>query len=95
VQAHAAQLLGIKKNVMQYKMKKYPPETLHDKDYLSLDVDRYIPPHLGLNEALDAVEKQMILRALDRAGNVQSHAADLLGVNKKVMGYKMKKYGLA
>jgi two-component system NtrC family response regulator len=38
------------------------------------------------------VEKRMIELALKRANNVQSHAADLLGIGKSGLNQKIKKY---
>ncbi|MFH1147906.1 MAG: helix-turn-helix domain-containing protein, partial [Pseudomonadota bacterium] len=57
-----------------------------------IDVDRLIPMHVKLNEALDHVEIKMIKRAMARSGNVQAHAAGLLGITKSLLQYKMKKY---
>jgi two-component system NtrC family response regulator len=57
--------------------------------------DRIIPPGLKLNEVLEMVEKKMILDALSKTSHVQSHAADLLGIEKNLFKYKMRKYGLA
>lgn len=99
VQAHAADLLGIKKNVMKYKMDKYPRRDLELPelaDETSLDVlsAKYVPADMGLNQALDIIERKMIVRALDKAGGVQAHAAEILGIKKNVMQYKMKKYKL-
>jgi len=49
---------------------------------------------LELNATLEAIEKEMIERALKRANYVQSHAADLLGIRKNALQYKLKKYNL-
>ncbi len=87
MQAHAAELLGIKKNVMQHKMKKFTPDELRTAHSDRIDVDRFIRPQMGLNETLEEVERQMIRRALDQAGHVQTQAADLLGIDKRVLQY--------
>jgi two-component system, NtrC family, response regulator len=58
------------------------------------DLDRVLPPGVNLVESLETIEKQLIVRALAMTNNVQSHAADLLGIKKNVMQYKMKKYDL-
>jgi two-component system NtrC family response regulator len=47
-----------------------------------------------LYETLDMVEKTMILRALAVSHNVQSHAAELLGIGKSGLNQKIKKYGI-
>jgi two-component system, NtrC family, response regulator len=59
-----------------------------------IDLDELLPPGVGLNESLEAIEKKLIERALSRTDYVQSHAAELLGIKKNVMQYKMKKHGL-
>jgi two-component system NtrC family response regulator len=52
------------------------------------------PFHLPLPEALERIEEQMIRRALEQAGNVQVRAAELLGITKSLLQYKLKKYQL-
>ena len=99
VQAHAADMLNIKKNVMKYKLDKYPLRNLDVVDLeqetgLDFRVTQYIPKSMGLNEALEIIEKKMIQRALAETKGVQAHAAELLGIKKNVMQYKMKKYNL-
>ena len=47
-----------------------------------------------LNQALEALERRMITRALLKAGGVAAHAAEALGVSKTNLAYKMKKYGI-
>jgi two-component system NtrC family response regulator len=59
-----------------------------------LDIDRFIPLHTPLPEALDHIEEQMIRRALEQSGNVQVRAAELLGITKSLLQYKLKKYHL-
>ncbi|MBI5584831.1 MAG: sigma-54-dependent Fis family transcriptional regulator [Deltaproteobacteria bacterium] len=56
--------------------------------------DQIIPPGMKLNEVLEMVERKMITAALARTYQVQAHAADLLGIDKNVIKYKMKKYNL-
>ena len=53
-----------------------------------------LPSGAGLYETLAHVEKQMILQALRQTDNVQSHAADLLGIGKSGLNQKIKKYGI-
>jgi two-component system NtrC family response regulator len=59
-----------------------------------LDIDTFIPLHTPLPEALEAIEEQMIRRALERSGQVQVRAAELLGITKSLLQYKLKKYHL-
>jgi two-component system NtrC family response regulator len=56
--------------------------------------DQVIPSGLTLNEVLEMVEKKMILNALAKTGHVQSHAADLLGIARNLLFYKIKKFNL-
>jgi two-component system NtrC family response regulator len=53
-----------------------------------------IPAAARLYETLEMVEKAMIERALKMSDNVQSHAADLLGIGKSGLSQKIKKYHL-
>ena len=53
-----------------------------------------IPFKENLSETLADVEKALILRALDLANNVQSHAAKILGIGKSGLNQKIKKYHL-
>jgi|UniRef100_A0A7C5AKP6 two-component system NtrC family response regulator len=59
-----------------------------------LDVSRLIPLDAPLPEILEQIEKQMILRALEQSGQVQVRAAELLGITKSLLQYKLKKYHL-
>lgn len=53
-----------------------------------------ISDNAKLYETLDMVERAMIERALTISHNVQSHAAELLGIGKSGLNQKIKKYGL-
>jgi len=91
VQSHAAQDLGLKKNVFKYKWDKYidqRPTALGQA--LALEV----PPGLGLVEALETVEEALLRGALEVAHGVQSQAADSLGIKKNLMQYKLKKFNI-
>ena len=50
---------------------------------------------LRLEEALDRVEREMILRALEETKHVKARAARLLGVSERSLWYKLKKHGLS
>ncbi|WP_022852406.1 sigma-54-dependent transcriptional regulator [Thermodesulfatator atlanticus] len=45
-----------------------------------------------LEERLAALERQMILEALEKTGWVQTRAAELLGISERVLRYKMAKH---
>ena len=41
------------------------------------------------------VERQLLVQALERAGGNQTQAAQLLGVNRDQVRYRIEKFGLA
>ncbi|MGA1868359.1 MAG: sigma-54-dependent transcriptional regulator [bacterium] len=47
-----------------------------------------------LSDRLAAVEKEMIITALEKSSWVQTKAADLLEINERVLRYKMSKFGI-
>ncbi len=53
-----------------------------------------IPERAGLAETLAAVEKRMIKRAMRLSGNVQTKAAQILGIGKSGLNQKLKKFHL-
>ena len=48
----------------------------------------------SLKMGVEAIEREEILGALNRCGWVQARAARLLGITPRMIGYKMRKYGL-
>jgi len=50
--------------------------------------------HASLPEAVEALEKQMIMDALRRSGNVKTRAARLLGIHESTLRKKLKAYGI-
>ena len=50
---------------------------------------------LGANPSLEEMEKNYILRVLKEAGNNQSKASQLLGIDRKTLYLKLKKYGIS
>ncbi len=59
----------------------------------TIDLDG-IPEGAGLSETLTAVEKRMIQRAMKLSGNVQTKAAQILGIGKSGLNQKLKKFNL-
>jgi DNA-binding NtrC family response regulator len=47
-----------------------------------------------LPDSLEAIEKEMIVKALQQHQGVQTKAAEALGISERVLRYKIKKYGL-
>jgi two-component system NtrC family response regulator len=70
------------------------PDSLREKGEKTVDLDKIVPLYLSLPEALDHLEQKLIERALNHSGQVQSRAAETLGVSRRMMHYKMKKYGM-
>jgi len=53
-----------------------------------------IPADAKLDETLATIEREMISRALKLTNNVQSQAAELLGIGKSGLNWKIKKFKL-
>jgi len=49
---------------------------------------------LLLNQKMDEMERDMIVRAMEEAGHVKTRAAELLGIKTSALYYKLDKYGL-
>jgi DNA-binding NtrC family response regulator len=49
---------------------------------------------MSVNPSLEEMEKNYILRVLKEAGNNQSKASQLLGIDRKTLYLKLKKYGI-
>jgi two-component system response regulator AtoC len=52
-------------------------------------------PGLRLDDALDRLEREIILRALEETKQVKARAARLLGVSERSLWYKLRKHGLS
>lgn len=70
-----------------------PPEVKDDEAQLKNALDM-LPVELNLADTLDKLEAALIRRALARADFVQVKAADLLGISKSLLQYKLKKYSI-
>jgi DNA-binding NtrC family response regulator len=44
--------------------------------------------------SLEDVERQLVMQALQRAGGNQTHAGQLLGINRDQVRYRIEKFGL-
>lgn len=47
-----------------------------------------------LPEAVHELEKQMIEEAMARSGGNQRLASEILGITERMLGYRLKQYGL-
>ncbi len=69
------------------------PAQLRQNPPSILDLDG-IPEGVGLAETLAVVEKRMIQKAMKLSDNVQTKAAELLGIGKSGLNQKLKKFNL-
>ena len=67
------------------------PREFKDSVYNMLYIEG-IPADAELDGTLAMIEKKMIQRALNLTNNVQSKAAELLGIGKSGLSWKMKKF---
>jgi transcriptional regulator with PAS, ATPase and Fis domain len=78
---------------------------LSEEDRLNLDFIStemgYADPdfsHETMKEKMEglfrAIEKQMIIEALEKSGNNRTEAAKLLGISRRTLQKKIKEYGL-
>jgi DNA-binding NtrC family response regulator len=76
-------------------------ETLYPSN-LPLDIQSHqrnqMQPNLGeeatLTQRVERYERELIMKALERSGHVQTQAAKTLGINRTALIYKLKKYEL-
>ena len=54
----------------------------------------HVPREMSLPEILDDLERQLILKAYQKAGGVKTETARLLGVKTSALYYKLEKYGI-
>ena len=47
-----------------------------------------------LRGSIEELEKKLIIEAMEKAGDHQTRAAELLGISERMLRYKLKKYGL-
>jgi two-component system NtrC family response regulator len=69
------------------------PKEFKENVYNTLHIEG-IPANTKLDEVLTMIEKRMIIRALKLTNNVQSQAAELLGIGKSGLNWKIKKFKL-
>jgi DNA-binding protein Fis len=89
VQSRAADLLGLRRNVFKYKWDKYADSA---PTAVSDTLSGTAPTGGDLASVLAAFEEEILRRALALAGGNQALAADLLGLKRNVMPYKLKKF---
>ena len=70
-----------------------PPEIRDEEAQFKSAVD-LLPVQLDLADTLEKIEAALIRRALVRSEFVQVKAAELLGISKSLLQYKLKKYAI-
>ncbi|MGD9158963.1 MAG: sigma-54 dependent transcriptional regulator [Desulfobacteraceae bacterium] len=60
-----------------------------------INIEKFIPSGAPLQKTLEQIEEQLIRRALKSCNNVQSHAAEMIGITKSLFQHKMKKYNIS
>lgn len=70
------------------------PAEIQDNETQLRNALDLLPVELNLAETLDTLEAAIVRRALVRADFVQVKAAELLGISKSLLQYKLKKYGI-
>jgi DNA-binding NtrC family response regulator len=84
------------RNAIERAMLLIDRERLEPEDFTTLtrsvNPTQFRLPPEGVN--LDDVERQLLTQALERAGGNQTHAAQLLGINRDQVRYRIEKFGL-
>jgi len=84
------------RNAIERAMLLADRELLEPQDFTTLtrtvSAAAFKLPAEGVN--LEEVERQLVVQALERANNNQTKAAELLGLNRDQVRYRMEKFGL-
>jgi two-component system, NtrC family, response regulator AtoC len=84
------------RNAIERAMLLADRATLEPEDFTTLTrsvtAAQFRLPAEGLS--LDEVERQLLVQALERAGGNQTHAGQLLGLNRDQVRYRIEKFGL-
>ncbi|MSO30860.1 MAG: sigma-54-dependent Fis family transcriptional regulator [Acidobacteria bacterium] len=85
------------RNAIERAMLLLDRERLEPDDFTTLTrsvtATSFPLPAGGLS--LEEVERQLVIQALERAGGNQTQAAQLLGINRDQVRYRMEKFGLS
>ncbi len=84
------------RNAIERAMLLVERNTLEPEDFTltrTVSPVEFVLPPEGVN--LEDVERQLLVQALERSGGNQTHAAQLLGINRDQVRYRIEKFGLA
>ena len=70
------------------------PSEIRDEESQYKSAVDLLPVTINLNDTLEKIEVALIRRALARSNFVQVKAAEMLGISKSLLQYKLKKYKL-
>ncbi|GAB6038130.1 sigma-54 dependent transcriptional regulator [Fundidesulfovibrio butyratiphilus] len=71
------------------------PAELRDEESQYKSAVDLLPVRINLGETLEKIEAALVRRALARSDFVQVKAAEMLGLSKSLLQYKLKKYNIA
>ncbi|ACV67379.1 sigma-54-dependent transcriptional regulator [Desulfohalobium retbaense] len=78
----------------QISVNDLPPEVKDEESQFKSAVD-LLPSKLNLGESLEKIEAALIRRALAKTNFIQVKAAEMLGISKSLLQYKLKKYNIS
>jgi len=70
------------------------PADVRDEETQYKSAVDLLPVQISLSETLEKIEGALVRRALARADFVQVKAAEMLGISKSLLQYKLKKYNI-
>jgi nitrogen regulation protein NR(I) len=75
------------------------PERFHKREFRGQEMEVLSPQiseeGIDLSKTLEEIERELILKALQKAGGVRSKAASLLGLNRTTLIEKLKRLGIS
>jgi two-component system NtrC family response regulator len=71
------------------------PAEIKDEEAQFKSAVDLLPVKLDLSDTLEKIEAALVRRALVRSDFVQVKAAELLGISKSLLQYKLKKYQIS
>jgi two-component system response regulator PilR (NtrC family) len=78
----------------EVQVENLPPSVCQPAPPLLLPRGEVPPEGLDLEQVVADLEKALMKDALEKAGGIQTRAAQLLGINFRSFRYRAKKYGL-
>jgi len=84
------------RNAIERAMLLIDRNVLEPQDFIltrTVTPTEFVLPAEGVN--LDEVERQLLVQALERSSGNQTHAAQLLGINRDQVRYRIEKFGLS